>query len=405
MGKKNLANPVFWVVLFGLILSLICTPTNDAQAKQKEITIGAIAFFGWPVGLDMVRGVELMAEMDNQKGGIDIGGEKYRVKIIQYDTKHDQAQAVAAANRLIFKDKVNYIISDPIFLDAWLPIADKNKVVAVVMATSMESQQPKYTYLFSGAAMNAMNSVLPGWFGKTYPDKKQIVVGLPDTKEGHTQFPTTKKALAAAGLKAESLYYPQGQQDLSALGTKVKTMNPDAFLATSGGPIGDGLCFRAVYQAGYRGQLFAFNPAPLMALSKVIPAEALEGFINMAWPMEFENPPTEQARAVKAAWIEKYGKWEGPEFIATANYACIRAALKKAGTTDVDKVAEVIASGLEYEGPTGRYRMIDRPDIGNSRTVDSICEYYFKRVEGGKPVQIHHVTFDEALGYFRNAFK
>ena len=405
MEKKYLVNRVCSVVLFGFILALICTPVIDAQAKEKEITIGAIGFFGWPVGLDMMRGVELMAEMDNQKGGIDIGGEKYKVKIIQYDSKHDQATAVAAANRLIFKDKVKYIISDPIFLDAWLPIADKNKVVAVVMATSMESQQPKYNYLFSGAAMNAMNCVLPGWFGKKYPDKKNIVVGLPDTKEGHTQYPTTEKALAAAGLNAQAIYYPKDQQDLSALGTKVKTMNPDAFLATAGGPILDGLCFRAVHQAGYKGQLFAFNPAPFLALSNVIPAEALEGFINMAWPLEFDDPPTEQAKAVKAAWIKKFGKWEGPEFIATANYACIRAALGKAGTTDVDRVAAVIASGLEYEGPTGKYRMIDRPDIGNKRTVDSICEYYFKRVEGGKPVQVHHVTFDEALGYFRNAFK
>ena len=79
--------------------------------------------------------------------------------------------------------------------------------------------------------------------------------------------------------------------------------------------------------------------------------------------------------------------------------------MKKAGSTDVDKVADVISHGLEYEGPTTKYKMIDRPDIGNKRTVDAIAAYYFKRIEGGKPVLIHEVTFDEALGYFRKAFK
>ena len=76
MGEKNRVSPVFCAALFGLILALVCMSAVNVQAKQKEIAIGAIGFFGWPVGLDMMRGVELMAEMDNQKGGIDIGGEK-----------------------------------------------------------------------------------------------------------------------------------------------------------------------------------------------------------------------------------------------------------------------------------------------------------------------------------------
>ena len=201
------------------------------------------------------------------------------------------------------------------------------------------------------------------------------------------------------------MFYPETQQDQSALGTKIKTMNPDGFMAIAGGPIMDGLCYKAAYQAGYRGQFFANHSAPFQALAQVIPAEALEGFINMAWAVEFDNPPTEKARIFKEAWIKKYGKWDAPDIHNAANYACIRAALEKAGSLDVDKVADAISSGLEYEGPTAKFKMIDRPDLGNKRTVDSIASYYFKEVKGGKPVQIYHVSFDEALGYFRQVFK
>jgi ABC-type branched-subunit amino acid transport system substrate-binding protein len=270
---------------------------------------------------------------------------------------------------------------------------------------SQEAFNPKYTYAFGGAAMNAQNCVLPGWFAKEYPDKKHVAIALPDTQMGHAQLPSTVASLEAFGIKATGVFYPQNQQDQSALGTRIKTMNPDGFMAIAGGPIMDGLCYRAAYQAGYRGQLFASHSAPAQSLAKVIPAEILEGFINMAWAVEFDNPLTDQAKAVKEAWIEKHGKWDDPDFLNTANYACIRAAVKKAGSIDVDKVADVISHGLEYEGPTTKYRMIDRPDLGNKRTVDAIAGYYFKRIEGGKPVKIHEVTFDEALGYFRKAFK
>ena len=78
MEKKHLLYPMFLIVLFGLILTPIYSPSIASQPKQKTLTIGAIGFLGWPLGLDMMRGVELMTEMDNAKGGLDIGGEKYQ---------------------------------------------------------------------------------------------------------------------------------------------------------------------------------------------------------------------------------------------------------------------------------------------------------------------------------------
>jgi ABC-type branched-subunit amino acid transport system substrate-binding protein len=201
------------------------------------------------------------------------------------------------------------------------------------------------------------------------------------------------------------MFYPEGQQDQSALGTKIKQLNPDAFTAIAGGPVGDGLAFKAAYQAGYRGQFFTNNSAPYMTLVSVIPAEAMEGFINMAWPVEFDDPPTEQSKTFKADYIAKYGKWDAPDIQNIANYTLLKTALQKAGTTDVDKLAEVIGNGLEYEGPTGQGKMVNRPDLGQNKTKDSICTYYFKKIVNGKPTILYHLTFDEALNYLRAAYK
>jgi branched-chain amino acid transport system substrate-binding protein len=402
--KKYLLHVAIFLVLAVAFLIPACAPASAPSGAQKTVTIGLIGWLGWPLGLDMMHGVEIMTDMDNKNGGLSIGSDKYQVKLIEYDSKNDQATAVAAANKLIFEDKVSYILGDSRFTDAWFPIADKNKVISLFQAVSQEPENPKYNYTFDGPYMNAQNSLLPGWFAKTYPTQNDIAVALPDTQMGHSQAPSVEAAFKVFGFNVTTIYYPEGQQDQSALGTKIKTLNPKAFTALAGGPIGDGLCFKAAYQAGYRGQFFASNAAPFLSLSQVIPVEALEGFINMAWPVEFDDPPTDQAKVFKQAYIAKYGKWDGPDIMDTANYALFRAAVQKAGSLDVDKVAAVISSGLEYEGPTGKGKMVDRPDLGQKRTVDSICSYYFKKIVNGKVTQTYNIGFDEGLKYFRMGF-
>ena len=105
------------------------------------------------------------------------------------------------------------------------------------------------------------------------------------------------------------------------------------------------------------------------------------------------------AKEFKAKWIEMYGKWDGPEIQLTAAYAALRAALEKAGTLDVEKVAEVLASGLTFEGPTGKGEMIPRNDLGISRTVDNISEFCVKKIVGGVPTLLHYITLDEGKSY------
>ena len=134
-------------------------------------------------------------------------------------------------------------------------------------------------------------------------------------------------------------------------------------------------------------------------MKTAVPAEALEGFIGGAWPVEFDPAATEVAKEFKAKWIEVNGKWDGPEIQLTAAYAALRAALAKAGTTDVDAVAEALATGLTFEGPTGKGEMIPRNDMGISRTVDNISEFCIKKIENGVPTLLHMVTLDEGKSY------
>ena len=83
----------------------------------------------------MKNAAEIAADQVNQAGGLDVGGRKYQVKVVAYDDKYQANEAVTVANRLVFEDKVKYIIgpvgSAPVL--AIQPITEKNKVILMTL--------------------------------------------------------------------------------------------------------------------------------------------------------------------------------------------------------------------------------------------------------------------------------
>jgi len=388
------------------ITTTTSAPVAATAAAEKTIKIGEVAWSGWPNGLDMVHGIQVMADMDNANGGIEIGGEKYKVEIVQYDSNNSQATEVAAVNRLVFEDKVNYVFCDGMNIGAWLAVTDANKVME--FGGSMDfrfNMDPKWSYSYAGMFGNPQQPIITGWIAAHYPNlTKNMVVAYPDNQWGHSAQEQTAGMWKIFGVQPADMFYPSSASDLSSLGTKVVSLNPASFSAVGGGPITDALALKAVYQAGYRGQLFANSTAPALTLANLLPAEALEGFINAAWPVEFDPPLSQIGIDFKKAWIAKYGKWEGPEVQAVGYYSCLKTAMQKAGSTDVDKVKAVLDNGMEYEAPTGMGKMISRPDLGNNRTVDSICAYCMKEIKSGKPTLLSTISIDEGTTYFHQAY-
>jgi len=364
-----------------------------------------VTYYGDPAGLDMVHGLNLMAEIDNKAGGWDIGGQKYRIQLVTYDSNANQNTETAAINRLVSEDRVNCIISFGLFAPTWLPITDNARVLVGDFGPDHTSNlAPTVKYSFNPTFQNVGGIVFEGWFLKNYPDlTKNIVTALPDDQMGHVVDKMIGSAWEAFGVKTTSLFYPANTQDLSSLGTKVSSMNPSAFEAIGGGGVRDPLVFKAVYQAGYRGQLIYPMTASLTTFSSVMPAEMLEGLISGTSATEFDPALTTTAQEFKEAWIAEYDKWENPDVMGTCNYTCFKAAYQQAGSLDADKVAAVIFDGLKFDSAIGAGQMISRPDLGNERTVDSAGVTYIKQIKGGAISLIATVDIDEALGYFYQA--
>ncbi len=378
-------------------------PTETTAAAATEtLKIGAVIWTQWPLGYDMKRGVDVMVALDNANGGIQIGDKKYMIEFDFVESNNDQATTMSGVNKLIYEDKVQFLITDTMYPGAVFAETEKNKVVALTGCPIPTMFDPTYKYTFQGGTMMQATPEVAGWIAKNTPEIKTVDLAFPDEAGGIGYAMGVQATLEAYGIKVTPIKYPSQSTDLSAIGTQVKADNPSAFIAV-GNSATDALVYQAVVQAGYKGLLFSTTTVTYETLKTAVPADALEGFIAGAWPVEFDPAATDMAVAFKAKWIEMYGKWDGPEIQLTAAYAALRAALEKAGSLDVEKVTEVLATGLTFEGPTGKGEMIPRNDMGISRTVDNISEFCVKKIVGGVPTLLHYITLDEGKSYLNPA--
>lgn len=137
-----------------IFLALGTYLSGIALTQEKVIKFGApISITGaWTrEGASVKNAYELWKTMANQKGGINIGGEKYKIDIRYYDDMSDTNTAVKLTEKLITEDKINFLLapygSGPAF--ACSTISEKYHVPMVCGQSSSYSVFSRgYKYVF-----------------------------------------------------------------------------------------------------------------------------------------------------------------------------------------------------------------------------------------------------------------
>ena len=381
------------------------TSSVSSNTEPEVLKIGYTLDLSLSTSLESLHAIEALVDKYNKDGGWDIGVKKYQIRIIDYDAG-DQTKSTAAINRLISEDKVKFIMDMGNFINSDLPITEANKVLnlntPIIAALALN---PQYNYSFGSTGLDISVAGFWGWLAKNYDLSSKIVVGaFPESQLGHFMSTSTENGAKPFGIKVQSVFYPANSQDFSALATRVVTMNADFFVTVSGSDPTDANVYNAVRQAGSKAQFIATVSATAQSLSKNLIPDALNGFICRANATEFDPPLTDVAKEVKQAWTEKYGDWTYPDLSQLPAFFMLKAALEQAGSTDVDKVAALLSSGMKFNTIDGPTEMISRTDIGNDRTVDTAFTLYIKKISDGKPVLIDTINPDEAISNFRVAF-
>jgi branched-chain amino acid transport system substrate-binding protein len=156
--KKTLKFVVLLLVCLVMLLPLIpgCSSSSSTVAKT-EIVFGASRditgpqagfehYGSWPL-------FKMWAAEVNAAGGLDVGGKKLPVRLIEYDDASDTAACIRNYEKLCTEDKVDFLFgpTGTSMLFAAAPIANKYQKIMIGAeggATTMEKQMLNLPYVF-----------------------------------------------------------------------------------------------------------------------------------------------------------------------------------------------------------------------------------------------------------------
>jgi branched-chain amino acid transport system substrate-binding protein len=349
MYMKNLAAAAFGALLFA--------STAHAQDELKIGVLTALSGPGATWGEAMKGAAELAAEDVNKEGGLEVAGKKYKVSIIAYDGKYKSADAITGVNRLIFEDKVRYIVgtagSAPAL--AILPITTKNKVITMTLAFTDKATTPETPYSFRSVLPSAVFAKPQvGWVVNKLGVKK--VAGLfPNDESGQALFKDNEAAYNAAGAKFVSTeFFQRERTDLVPLLTRVLASDADAIELDGNAPATAGLIVKQAREIGWTKPIIRTGGDATADIVSIAGAKLAEG-VYVHQPIDPTKPET---KAYIDRWNAAYhSNMNGFSPFFYANVKMLFEAMKQAGTVDdTTKVRDALVQIKDFPsvlGPVG----------------------------------------------------
>lgn len=278
--------------ILAIILALSALAAGPALAAE-ELKIGALFPLTGPLSLDgrnMLQAVEILTEMQNERGGIN--GRKIKLAIGDaVDVKTGRSEA----ERLINVEGVKLIVGTyaSAISYAATEVAERHSVFyweANAVADAITERGFKYTFRPSikGSNVGAVGAkfikeVLAPKFGIA-PEKLRLAIVHEDSIFGTTGGDAFAKYSKEAGLNVvETAKYVRTSTDLSSVVLRVKAAQPDVIFMTSYIPDGS-LFIKQAKQLGLRPKaIFTYgvfnDPPALEALGADI-----ENLFCISWP-------------------------------------------------------------------------------------------------------------------------
>ncbi len=320
------------------------------QAEDKTLTIGLLGPLSGGAasyGVELMRGAELRVEEINKAGGLKVGADTYRIKLVSYDHKAQAADTATATNKLVFQDKVKYIIGNAVgaTCNAAQTITEPNKVMFAFVCWGTNNLAPEKPYSFRSLLSQwELTEPFYRWVKENHPRIKRVAAISPNDTSGKDTNTAVVKALKALGFEVTAdEYYERGTKDFYPVLTKILAQKPDMIDVAAAPPGEAGLILKQAVELGFKGAkgwTAGINPFTIISVAG---REAAEG----VWSPANINVKGDHVSAAVRKFGETYEKRYGevPGAIAVANYAAFDVftqAMQKAGSVDTDKVLAVL---------------------------------------------------------------
>jgi branched-chain amino acid transport system substrate-binding protein len=347
--------------LHGLIAAAIAAvlatsaPVVAAAEAPKTITLGASLQLTGP-DANLARyfrdGYQVTVDLINEKGGLTIGGESYRLALRVLDNQSNINLGVQQYTQLITRDKVDFLLG-PYGSNHTLnesSVAEKFGIPMVSGgggARQIFSRDYRYVFGTSPPAENYFGSTV-AMMTKLDPHVKSIALLTADDA-----FDTAVRAGTLELAKENGIdvtvdqVYPENNPNFSSLLALVKTKAPDAILL--GGHETESLNF--VREA----KSLNVSPADLMSLTVGVPASDFRKALGKDADGIFGMTPWIVSPVARDRWFDDGQQFEQtfvhrlgyePDYHVASAVSVVETyayALEAAGTLDRDKVRDAIA--------------------------------------------------------------
>ncbi len=341
------------VLLFFALGAMGLSGLGGVQAA--EVKIGAALPLTGPLateGKKQRAGYEIWRERVNEAGGVNVGGERMKVKIVYYDYESKTPTATKLAERLITREKVDLLLG-PFGSGATKSVAAITERYQVPLIAPVASSEPifdqDYQYLFG---LLAPNAYLPNNFFALLKQQNP----KPRTMAFVTRNDFFPRAITRMIRKASKkhgfsdVYYaefPKDSKDMSTWLTVVKGKNPDVLMVA--GYLPDTLlATKQANELGVKPKILFTMVGPVYAQFTESLGSTADNILTAAWwgeALEYKGDFIGTARDFGKIWRAKFN--QEPDYVAAASTAAgivAQKAIEAAGTLNKQKVRDAIAN-------------------------------------------------------------
>jgi len=394
--KLPLSKLLFGAAMPMLALGLAAAP--PAYAQEKTIVLGAAVQLTGNLansGRYYRDGYNLAIDAINAKGGVNVGGTKYKLALNILDNQSDVNLGVRQYVQLVTRDKVNFLLGPFASNDALddSVVAEKYKVPMVQgggASGQIYSRGFKYIFGTLPAAGDYFKSTIE-MLMKLNPKPKTVALIAADDSFDVSVAAGTRPLLASAGLTVVAdKQYSENSPDFSSILSFVKSTSPDAILWTGHEPQALSFIRQARSLDVNAGLMSSYTVGvPSSDFRKALGPDADYAFGMTPWlPLKtLTDPWFGDGMAFADAYQKRFGY--PPDYHAASAVADVEAfakAIEAAGSLDSDKVRDALTK-VDFQSLYGQVKFGSTGQISMPQSVIQI--------QNGKLVPIYQTDFIE----------
>ncbi len=344
-------------------LGACAKPAPPAEKTLRIGIIGCVTGFGSGSEIHEIEAIEAVRDLYNAKGGVTINGEKYLIETVTGDIKGTAEGAVAAAEKLVYSDKMNILVGATVpFMNAAVgTVTEKAHAIhaSCYIGTPQElNANMPYTFICDAGSEAGIAPSLD-YLVENYPDLKKIGLFFPD--DGNLSYlePKIKAACEARGLELTStVLWPMDTVDFYPIVTKLLASNPDTLTFMNGWEQATGAMTKGAREQGFKNLIFQLNYDSIVDIISMVGKDNIGDFFNHGWAQNTSDPlMPEEMKTVINTMTARVGKFHQWHLFGWSAMSCTLQAIENAQSTDPTVVANAWRQMKSLKTPYGQAPM------------------------------------------------